>query len=213
MNQFRLTAMIAVASLVGVLPAAAQGKSASHGGGAAAHGRPTPSTGATSAGKSGDAHTRGQSGEVTRGKSSDARPAKTKSTKAGKSDDAAETSKSGERSSSSSAGRAASGADGVAAKISHNPEQLARVTAMLPSGMTLDQAAAGFRNQGQFIAALNASKNQGVSFTDLQKAMTQDGLSLGQAVRKLKPQAPSATESGSTTPTKTTTASTTTSAS
>ena len=65
-------------------------------------------------------------------------------------------------------------------KLSKNPQQLARFTGMLPEGMTIEQATTGFRNQGQFIAALNASKNQGVSFADLQTAMTVDGLSLGE---------------------------------
>jgi hypothetical protein len=74
----------------------------------------------------------------------------------------------------------------VSIKISNNPGQLARVSAMLPQGMTLEQASAGFRNQGQFIAALNASKNLGLNFADLQKSMTVDGLSLGQAARQLR---------------------------
>jgi hypothetical protein len=52
--------------------------------------------------------------------------------------------------------------------------------------MALEDASAGFRNQGQFIAALNASKNQGVAFVDLKEAMTVDGLSLGQAVKQLR---------------------------
>jgi hypothetical protein len=51
--------------------------------------------------------------------------------------------------------------------------------------MTIEDATAGFRNQGQFIAALNASRNRGLPFTDLQKAMTVDGLSLGQAARQV----------------------------
>jgi hypothetical protein len=72
---------------------------------------------------------------------------------------------------------------------------------MLPTGMTLEQATAGFKNQGQFIAALNASKNNGVKFVDLQKAMTVDGLSLGQAVKQLK----AAPAPAPTTPTTTTT--------
>jgi hypothetical protein len=80
----------------------------------------------------------------------------------------------------------------VSTKISGNPEQLARVQGMLPQGVTLEQATAGFRNQGQFIAALNASKSQGVNFVDLQKAMTVDGLSLGQAVKKVKATPPPA---------------------
>jgi hypothetical protein len=53
--------------------------------------------------------------------------------------------------------------------------------------MTLEQASAGFRNQGQFIAALNASKNQGIAFDQLQKAMTgEHPVSLGQAIEQLK---------------------------
>ena len=49
----------------------------------------------------------------------------------------------------------------VSIKLTGNPAQLAKVTAMLPEGMTLEQASAGFRNQGQFIAALNASNKRG----------------------------------------------------
>ena len=52
--------------------------------------------------------------------------------------------------------------------------------------MTLEQASSGFRNQGQFLAALNASKNRGLPFADLQWAMTVDGLSLGQAAKLLR---------------------------
>ena len=80
----------------------------------------------------------------------------------------------------------AAGPNAISTKIAKNPGQLAAVTAMLPPGMTLEQASAGFRNQGQFIAALNASRNRGVVFADLQQAMTVDGLSLGQAVKQLK---------------------------
>jgi hypothetical protein len=75
---------------------------------------------------------------------------------------------------------------------------------MLPHGMTLEQASAGFRNQGQFIAALNASKNRGLVFADLQKAMTVDGMSLGQAakyVRTLPPVLAPIPTTGTTTPT------------
>ena len=98
-------------------------------------------------------------------------------------------------------------------KLSKNPQQLARLTGMLPEGMTIEQATTGFRNQGQFIAALNASKNQGVSFADLQTAMTVDGLSLGQAVKQLRnapPEAPDAPAAGGTTTGGTTTGGTTT---
>lgn len=67
-----------------------------------------------------------------------------------------------------------------------NPQQRARLEAMLPSGVTLEQAADGFRNKGQFIAALQESQNHHVSFVDLKAQMTGDNpLSLGQAMRKL----------------------------
>lgn len=67
-----------------------------------------------------------------------------------------------------------------------NPNLRARLEAMLPSGMSLEDAADGFRNQGQFIAALQQSNNHNISFADLKSEMTGDNqLSLGQAMRKL----------------------------
>lgn len=84
-------------------------------------------------------------------------------------------------------------ANAISTKISQNPNQLARVKGMLPPNMSIEEASAGFRNQGQFIAALNASKNQQIDFVQLKEAMTVDGLSLGQAakqVRNAPPEAP-----------------------
>lgn len=76
----------------------------------------------------------------------------------------------------------------IAENIARNPQQQARLQAMLPAGMTMEQAAAGFRNQGQFIAALEASKNQNIAFVDLKAKMTgANPLSLGQAVQELRP--------------------------
>jgi len=67
-----------------------------------------------------------------------------------------------------------------------NPQLRARLEAMLPAGMSLEQAAEGFRNQGQFIAALQQSNNHDLSFVDLKAEMTGDNpVSLGQAMRKL----------------------------
>ena len=184
MNQFRVMAAFAVAGLIATVPAAAQGNSGAHGGGAAlTHGKPA-TVGTTSRGKSSDA-THGRSGDSTHGASGGAK---------GKSGDHARGSSSDLTATAGTAtAGSGTGASPIAAKIARNPQQLARITAMLPAGMTLDQAAAGFRNQGQFIAALNASKNQGVAFADLQKAMTVDGLSLGQAVRQLRPEPPPTT--------------------
>ena len=75
---------------------------------------------------------------------------------------------------------------GAAFVAKMNPQLRARLEAMLPSGVTLDQAAEGFRNQGQFIAALQQSQNHDISFGDLKAQMTGDNpLSLGEAMRSL----------------------------
>ena len=80
-----------------------------------------------------------------------------------------------------------------AAKL--NAQQQTRFTAVVPAGMTVEQAAAGFKNWGQFIAAVNASANHGVSFEQLKTAMTgiapgateptTTPMSLGQALQSL----------------------------
>ena len=77
----------------------------------------------------------------------------------------------------------------VAMKIQSHPKLAAKVTAMLPPGMTLDQAARGFKNQGQFIAALHASQRTGIPFADLRRAMVVQHESLGQAIHSLRPSA------------------------
>ena len=52
--------------------------------------------------------------------------------------------------------------------------------------MTLNQASTGFKNQGQFIAALHISRNLGISFKDLKADMTVKHMSLGQAIQDLR---------------------------
>ena len=82
--------------------------------------------------------------------------------------------------------RGGSDQDGASFVAKMNPQQRARLESMLPSGMTLEQAADGFRNQGQFIAALQQSRNHDISFGDLKAQMTGDNpISLGEAMRKL----------------------------
>jgi hypothetical protein len=94
----------------------------------------------------------------------------------------------------------------VADKISRNPKLTAKIEARLPTGITLAQASTGFKNQGQFMAAVNVSRNLGIDFGKLQTAMTGQTvtvdpathaitttttgvapLSLGQSIQKLKP--------------------------
>jgi hypothetical protein len=78
----------------------------------------------------------------------------------------------------------------VAQRIDAHPQLVTRLTPLLPSGMTIDQAAAGFKNQGQFIAALHVSKDLNIPFDQLKAAVTgPDHVSLGKAIQQLKPTA------------------------
>jgi hypothetical protein len=73
-------------------------------------------------------------------------------------------------------------------RIERNPQLTSRLTALLPSGMSLDQAAQGFKNQGQFIAALHVSHNLAIPFDTLKTEMTgSNHRSLGDAIAALKP--------------------------
>ena len=94
----------------------------------------------------------------------------------------------------------------LADKIASHPNLAAKIQGKLPAGTTLAQASTGFKNQGQFIAAVNVSNNLGIDFTKLQAAMTGQTtkvdpvtheiistptgvapLSLGQSIQKLRP--------------------------
>jgi hypothetical protein len=83
----------------------------------------------------------------------------------------------------------------IAGKISSKPQLEAKITAMLPKDMTLNQASMGFKNQGQFIAALHVSRNLGCDcFKQLQTDMTKKNMSLGQAIQDVKKTANSTIE-------------------
>ncbi len=73
-------------------------------------------------------------------------------------------------------------------RIAANPQLSSRLQSLLPAGTTLESAAAGFKNQGQFIAAVHVSHNLNIPFAQLQTAMTGPNHdSLGQAIRTLRP--------------------------
>ncbi len=77
---------------------------------------------------------------------------------------------------------------GIGTRIESNPQLAARVQGMLPSGTSMNDAAAGFRNEGQFLAALHASKNLNIPFEDLKAQMTANHAgSLGAAIRQCRP--------------------------
>lgn len=97
----------------------------------------------------------------------------------------------------------------IAAKLQGKPLGTRLEQMLLSSGMTLNNASDGFRNQGQFIAAVHVSHNLGIPFAALKAAMlgttlapttttgtstTTTPLSLGQAIQKLQPTANATTE-------------------
>jgi hypothetical protein len=72
-------------------------------------------------------------------------------------------------------------------KLLDNPNQRAKIEARLPPGTDVIAAASGFRNFGQFNAAVNNSYNLGLDFQALKYLMTgPEQLSLGQAKRRLQ---------------------------
>jgi hypothetical protein len=73
--------------------------------------------------------------------------------------------------------------------LQKNPQLSSRLQTLLPPGTIPTDAAAGFKNSGQFIAAVHVSHNLGIPFEDLKKQMLA-GDSLGKAIRTLKPDLP-----------------------
>jgi hypothetical protein len=69
-----------------------------------------------------------------------------------------------------------------------NPQLEQRLQALLPAGMNVTDASTGFKNWGQFVAAVHVSNNLNIPFTSLKAKMTgPTPLSLGQAIQTLKP--------------------------
>ncbi len=71
----------------------------------------------------------------------------------------------------------------VQQKLQKNTNLASKLEGRLPMGTNLMNAAEGFRNLGQFVAAVNVSNNLGISFTELKSRMVDDGMSLGQAIQ------------------------------
>src|SRR3954471_24215181 len=91
------------------------------------------------------------------------------------------------------AGKTPKGAHGpmtAQERLATQPQLSQRLQTMLPAGMTVDQAAAGFKNLGQFVAAVHVSKNLGIPFDQLKAQLTgSSAKSLGAAIHTLKPDA------------------------
>jgi hypothetical protein len=75
----------------------------------------------------------------------------------------------------------------VQQKLEKNTNLAAKLEGRLPAGTDVVKAAEGFKNLGQFVAAVNASYNhEGIEFKELKILMVDEGYSLGQAMQKLK---------------------------
>ncbi len=93
----------------------------------------------------------------------------------------------GSHASSSSSSRS-SGAANVESRVTDNPRLSSKLQPLLPPGTSLEAAASGFKNEGQFIAAVHVSHNLNIPFDQLKADMTGAGHdSLGQAVHALRP--------------------------
>ena len=72
-------------------------------------------------------------------------------------------------------------------KLQRNTNLAGKLQSRLPAGTDLMAASAGFRNLGQFVAAVNVSNNLGIPFSELKTRMVTDGMSLGQAIQDARP--------------------------
>jgi hypothetical protein len=140
------------------------GKSASHG----------PATKPTSSGTV----THGKSGETHGGSTKHADTSSTTTKKSSTTSSTSTTSKTGTASTTT--------LTPVQQKLVKNTNLADKLRTRLP-GVDLLTAADGFKNLGQFVAAVNVSANHpGVEFMDLKTRMVDQGMSLGQALQDVK---------------------------
>ncbi len=75
----------------------------------------------------------------------------------------------------------------IGQKITEHPKLASKLQSLLPAGTNLDAAASGFKNMGQFVAAVHVSHNLNIPFDQLKEKMVTDHKSLGGAIHELKP--------------------------
>jgi hypothetical protein len=79
------------------------------------------------------------------------------------------------------------GNDSVARSIDARPWLAARIQPLLPRGSSIASASIGFKNDGQFLAALHASQNLSIPFPTLKNAVIgANAVSLVQAIRVMR---------------------------
>jgi cellulose 1,4-beta-cellobiosidase len=167
-----------------------------HGGGKAAtspstqHGpSPTATThgnsGATTHGNSG-ATTHGNSGATTHGNSSATTHGKSGDTHGSSAKSASTTTSTTTSGSSTTSGSNTTTLTPVQQKLQKNTNLADKLRSRLPEGTDLMKASDGFKNLGQFVAAVNVSNNLGLKFTDVKTRVVDQGMSLGQAIQDAK---------------------------
>ena len=98
--------------------------------------------------------------------------------------------------SSTDAGNHSSGSRTPDQLLSQNTKLSSKLASLLPAGTNLQQAAQGFKNLGQFVAAVHVGHNLGIPFDQLKaKMIGPPKESLGKAIHALKPTANSSEES------------------
>ena len=75
----------------------------------------------------------------------------------------------------------------VSHQISERPDLSSKMQGLLPQGTNLDAASSGFRNMGQFCAAVHVSHNLNIPFDQVKARMMANDGSLGKAIHELKP--------------------------
>ena len=91
-------------------------------------------------------------------------------------------------------------------KLALNSNLKTRLEGLLAGGtMTFDQATTGWRNQGQFVAAMNAAERNGLTFESIHTEMVTNGKSLPDAIAAAKAASTTTTTTDTTTTTTTTT--------
>jgi hypothetical protein len=89
----------------------------------------------------------------------------------------------------------ASKGSSVSDKLADNTKLSNKLQGLLPTGTNVQNAAQGFKNLGQFVAAVHVSHNLGIPFDQLKtKMMGPPKESLGKAIHALKPTANSKEE-------------------
>jgi len=79
-------------------------------------------------------------------------------------------------------------ANSAVTHLHQQPQLASKLSTLLPPGTNLDAAAAGFKNLGQFVAAVHVSHNLGIPFDQLRARMVgANAVPLGQAIQALRP--------------------------